>query len=174
MKEWIESGSDFRRLVTTFKRSAWRWECQGVYREPSERESFRLWQQGTQDASFLNGWLETVRAIRADGRTFERVRMVTQPQTDYLRWMFTLSHLNIEAGEDIRWLSEADAKMLGAPPFDYYLLDDELVAVLQFGENGVTGAEVTDDSQAVEDAQRWRKMAWANATPHTKYMSRST
>ncbi|MGH3517015.1 MAG: DUF6879 family protein [Haloechinothrix sp.] len=174
MKEWIEPGPDFRRLVTGFARTAWRWECQGTYREPSEQEPFRLWREGRSDASFLDGWLGTVRGFCAEGRTFERVRMVTQPPTEYLRWQFSLTGLNVEAGEDIRWLSEADAKTFGAPTFDYYLLDDDLVVVMQFGDGGVAGAEVTDDPSAVEEAQRWRTVAWAHATPHTKYMSRST
>lgn len=174
MKERIEPGPDFRRVVTSFKRSAWRWECQGTYREPGEKQPFELWREGRPDSSFLNSWLDTVRGFRAEGRTFERVRMVTDPPAEYLRWQVSLTHLNVEAGEDIRWLSAADTRMLDGPPFDYYLLDDELVVLMEFDDNGVAGATVTDERADVEDAQRWRTVAWAHAMPHTQYMSRST
>lgn len=167
---------EFFRTITSFSSSAWRWECQGVYHEPDEQEPFALWRQGRPDYSFLDDWLAMVRQWRADGKTFQRVRMLTDPATDYLRWMLSLTHLNVEAGDDIRWLSEADATRLGAPPDDFYLLDDELVVVMHFGNSGVAGAEVTDDPARVEAARRWRALAWQHAIPHTEYLasSRST
>lgn len=171
---WVERGADFVELVTGFEHTAFRWECQGTYREPSEREPFRLWQEGTPDHSFLDGWLAKVRAMRAGGKTFARVRMITDPPTEYLRWMVGLTHLNVEAGEDIRWLSEADARAFGAPTDDYYLLDDACVAILHFDENGVAGADVTGNPAQVERARRWQRLAQMNATPHAIYMSRST
>lgn len=164
--------AEFGRLVRSFKRSAWRWECQGVYHEPSERKPFQLWQQGQIDRSYLERpWLQRVRQLRAAGRTWERARMLTDPLTEYLRWMLEFTYLNVEAGEDIRWLGEADARRLGAPGYDYYLLDDELVVVLEFGDQGVTGAEVTDDAGRLAAARAWRDLAWANATPHAEYMT---
>lgn len=133
-----------------------------------------MWREGRPDNSFMDAWLDIIRRMRDEDRTFERVRMVTDPQTEYLRWMLSFTHLNVEAGEDIRWISEGDAKMLGAPTHDFYLLDDERVVVMRFDDNGVAGAEVTDDRKAVEEAQRWRTIAWAHAIPYAEYMSRST
>ncbi|MQA61040.1 MAG: hypothetical protein GEU86_06015 [Actinophytocola sp.] len=162
----------FRELVRSFSRSAFRWECQGVYHEPSEKVPFRLWQEGRPDYSFMDSWVERVRGWRVEGKTFERVRMVTDPPTDYLRWMFEFTHLNVEAGEDIRWLAEADAKALDAPTHDYYLFDDDVFVILEFGDHGVVGADIVEDAVAIEGAQRWRRLAWANAMPHDEYMSR--
>lgn len=166
------SRDEFARLVRSFKRSAWRWECQGEYHEPSERESLRLWHEGRDDPSRAERpWLQRMRQLRAEGRTWARVRMMTEPPTEYLRWMFDGTHLNVEAGEDIRWLDEADAHRLGAPEYDFYFLDDELLVVLQFGEEGVIGADVSDDPVRVAEAREWRDRAWANATPHAEYMA---
>lgn len=161
----------FRDLIRSFRQSSFRWECQGVYHEPSERVPFQLWKEGRPDYTFMDGWREIVRGWTAEGKRFERVRMVTDPPTEYLRWMFEFTHLNVEAGEDIRWLGESDAKMLGAPTNDYYLLDDRLLVILEFSESGVVGADVIDDAEQLRAAQRWRELAWANATPHTEYMA---
>lgn len=165
--------AEFAELVTSFKRSAWRWECQGTYHEPDEAEPFHLWKEGRPDTSFMDDWVYLVRSWRADGKKFERVRMVTDPPTEYLTWLVSFTHLNVEAGEDIRWMSEADARMLGAPTHDFYILDDDQLVILEFGETGVVGADVTDDATQLEGALRWRKLAWENSTPHAIY-TRST
>jgi len=165
--------AEFFRTITSFARSAWRWECQGVYHEPEEQEPFARWRQGRPDYAFLDDWLAMVRSWRADGKTFERVRMLTDPPSDYQRWMLSLTHLNVDAGDDIRWLGEADARRLGAPSEDFYLLDDERVVLMRFGEGGVAGAEVTDAPARVEAARRWRTLAWQHAIPHTEYVASS-
>ncbi|MQA08436.1 MAG: hypothetical protein GEU98_07755 [Pseudonocardiaceae bacterium] len=166
MREWVGPGSDFFRLCTEYRRSSWRWECQGVYHEPDEQEPIRQWREGHQDLSFMDGWVATIRRLRAEGKTFERVRMVTEPPTEYLRWMFSFTHVNIEAGEDIRWITEGRARQISMPEHDFYLFDDDRVAILHFGEHGVSGAEVTDDPEVLTQHQRWRDLVWPLAIPH--------
>lgn len=163
---WVEPGPEFAELCRSFDHSAWRWECQGTYREAEEQEPFRAWQDGRRDDSFIQPWLEQIRAFRAAGKRFERVRMMTDPPTQYLRWMFEITPLNVEAGEDIRWIGEAHARKLGAPEHDFYLFDDRLVAVLHFGDTGVAGAEVTDDAATVARHRQWRDTVWPVAVPH--------
>ncbi|MCP2255498.1 hypothetical protein LY13_004274 [Prauserella aidingensis] len=168
MSEWVEPGPDFFDLVTGVRVSSWRWECQGEYREPDEREPWRRWRDGRPDNSFMHGWVKTIRSITEAGKRFERVRMVTEPPTDYLQWMFSFTHINIEAGEDIRWLAEsrAHALELPMPEHDFYIIDDERVAILHFGENGVAGAEVLDDPETLAKHRQWRDLVWPMAVPH--------
>jgi hypothetical protein len=163
---WVARGDEFAALFRGFQRSAWRWECQGTYHEPSEREPFRRWQAGDPDPTYLDGWAATVRGFRAAGKTFQRVRMVTEPPTEYLRWMFEVTSKNVAAGEDIRWITESDAVALGAPRHDFYVFDDERVAIMSFDTNGVAGAEVTDDPATLAQHRRWRDLVWSRATPH--------
>jgi hypothetical protein len=165
---WIKPGAEFADLCRNFAHSAWRWECQGTYHEAEEREPLLAWRDGHPDNSFLTPWLDQIRALRAQGRTFERVRMMTDPPTEYLRWMFEITHLNVEAGEDIRWIGEDHARRLGAPGEDFYLFDDRLVATLHFDENGVAGAEVTDDPDTVARHRQWREIVWPVAVPHNE------
>lgn len=169
MSRWIQPGPEWAELFHSFRRSAWRWECQGTYREPGEREPFRLWRKGRRDDSFLDGWLAKVRGWCAQGKTFRRVRMVTEPPTEYLRWMFEVTDLNVAAGEDIRWISETDARRLGMPGHDFYLLDDERVVIMHFGDDGLAGAEVTSDPAVLAEHQRWRDRVWPVAVPHAQF-----
>jgi hypothetical protein len=129
----------------------------------------QLWREGRPNSSFLDGWLKKVRGYRAEGKTFQLVRMVTEPPTEYLRWMFTITPLNVEAGEDIRWINQTDARQLQMPSYDFYILDDEQVAIMHFDDNGFSGAEVTSDSTVLAEHQECRGRAWAVATPHAEY-----
>jgi hypothetical protein len=166
MKQWVGSGAEFFQLCTTYQCSSWRWECQGTYHEPNEREPLQRWREGSTDLSFMNGWIATVQRLRAEGKTFDRVRMLTEPPTEYLRWMLSLTQLNVDAGEDIRWIPESRARELSMPTYDFYLFDDARVAIMHFNENGVSGAEVTDDPDVLAAHQVYRDLVWPIAIPH--------
>lgn len=165
---WVRPGAEFAELLLSFERSAWRWECQGTYREPDESEPLQAWREGRPDDGFLDGWLAQIRQLRATGRTFERVRMLTDPPTEYLKWMISLTHRNVEAGEDIRWIDEHEAREFDAPRYDFYLLDDRLVAQLHFDATGLAGAEVTNEPGTVIEHRRWRDVLRSVAVPHDK------
>lgn len=162
----------FPELFDTFSSTAWRWECQGEYHEPDEAEPFAAWKVGHPDDSFLQPWCEKIRKLTGEGKTFGRVRMLTEPLTEYLEWMLSFTHLNIDAGEDIRWIAESTVTALpDRPRDDFYIFDDVRVATLLFDENGVCGAEVTDDRDSVQRALKWRHLVSDLAIPHSKYLT---
>jgi len=165
---WVRPGAEFAELLRSFESSAWRWECQGTYREPDESEPLQAWRDGQPYDGFMDGWLAQIRQLRAADRTFERVRMLTDPPTEYLSWMIGITHLNVEAGEDIRWIDEQEARELGAPRYDFYILDDRVVARLHFATIGLVGAEVTDEPGTVIEHRRWRDVVRPVAVPHDK------
>lgn len=157
--------AEFKALLDTWHRSAWRWECQGVYREPSEVQPLRQFLAGEPDQSWFTGWLTRVRAWTAAGQHMGRVRALTDPLTDYLRFELSITPPAIEAGEDIRFLPAGRAAELALPTDDFWLFDDERVAVLVFGEHGVSGAEVITDPGKVAAYRAWRDTAIAAAIP---------
>lgn len=166
MVDLVQPGEDFGRLFREFERTAWRWECQGTYREPSEVEPWQLWRDGLpDDFEWMQGWLTDIRAATSQGRTFERVRMLTDPLTEYLRWQAEVTPLNVAAGEDIRVLPEARARDLEMPEHDFWLFDDQRVAVLRFGGAGLEGAEIITTPEVVRRHQAWRDLAWSHASP---------
>jgi hypothetical protein len=68
-------------------------------------QGFADW-QATGDTSTYD-WgdhLDIVRAAVACGVTFRRVRVVSEPLSEYMRWEHACTGTNVQAGADVRWL----------------------------------------------------------------------
>ncbi|WP_031467078.1 DUF6879 family protein [Sciscionella sediminilitoris] len=163
----------FDALFERWEHSCWRWECQGDYSEPDESGPFDDWKAGHPDNSFLDPWLAQVRAWVAEGKTFARVRMLTDPLTEYLQWMITVTELNIAAGEDIRWITQDQVRRLEPPIEDFYLFDERLVATMKFEAGRLRGAEVTDEPAELARHILWRDRLTAVSLPHADVVQRS-
>ena len=165
-------GEDFADLFRTFSRWAWRWEAQGTYRQPDEVEPWQRWREGvpaTADLEWLRPWLDDVQAATRAGRRFERVRLMTEPPTEYLRWQMDVTPANIAVGEVIRLLPESKAWALGLPREDFWLFDDERVAVLHFTSDDLKGAEIITDPATVARYRSWRDLAVRHAVAFEEY-----
>jgi hypothetical protein len=162
----------FVALFDTIGRSSWRWECQGHY--AVDEPQVDLWRTGQphEDTDDDRAWFGYVDGLRRRGIPFERVRMLTEPLTTYLRWMLATTHRNVDAGEDIRWITQSKARELGMPDYDFYILDDDRLVILRFDDDTVLlGADVTDDPDAVARHQEWRSLVWRHAVPHREYLA---
>jgi hypothetical protein len=165
-------GQDFAHLFATFRQSAWRWECQADYHEPEETDAFATFAAGDEpDMSFTTQWRENVRRATREGRRFERVRVLTEPMTDYLRFQMWAAYGNAAAGEEIRVLNTAQAEQLDLPGHDFWLLDDSLVAVLHFDSHGMIAAELLREAATVNQHRRWRDIAWSHAAPFEEILT---
>lgn len=162
----LVAGDGFHQLFRTFRDTAFRLETQGVYQEPTEDEPLRRFLAGEPpDDGWLQPWLDLVRLAKAGHRAFRRVRVLTEPLTDYLRFEMDLAlRQNIPAGEDIRALSSTEADALGLPKdIDFWMFDDDRVGLMHFGDRGMLGLEMITDASAVEQYRRWRDRAWSSA-----------
>ena len=170
MPERVTVGQ-FDQLYATFQHSVFRWEAQSAYHEPEEAEPFRRWQETGQptDLGYLADWLTTVRAAIDAGKHFERVRVCHTPPTTYQRWANHIVPANIAAGEDVRIMAEADALRLELPVYDFCIFDDRLVARMEFGETGMTGAVLDDGAAELARHRQWRDEAWQHAVPFQDY-----
>ncbi|GGS37055.1 DUF6879 family protein [Actinokineospora fastidiosa] len=170
----LVTGDGFAELFRTFTRSAFRWEARPAYCEDYEAEPLRKWRAGEpDDLAWMAGWLDGIRAAAAEGRRFERVRLYTVPPTEYLRWQQHVTPANVEAGEDIRVITEGQARALGLPEHDFWLFDGRLVARMHFGDDGRwRGAELINETDTVARHRAWRDLAWEHATPYPQYRDR--
>lgn len=168
----INGRDEFGALFPGIKRRSWRWECQGYYNVDDEK--MVRWREGKpplEDPEH-RPWVEFQRGLKEAGIPFERVRMLTEPLTEYLRWMLDITDWNVDAGEDIRWLPESKARELDMPRYDFYLFDDNRVVILLFDDEKVlTGAEIVDDADFVAQHQEYRQRVWSLATPHREYVN---
>ena len=166
------SPDELGALLAGVRRSSWRWECQGYYAvDAAEVDAWRAGRD-VEQTDDDRAWLAYIVRLRDTGVPFERVRMLTEPLTDYLRWMLDTTHINVAAGEDIRWIEQARARRLGMPDYDFYLLDDERVAFLRFDDAAeLVGVDVDDDVDIVRTHQHWRERVWPLATRHDDYIA---
>jgi hypothetical protein len=160
----------FDELFEGIERSSWRWECQGYYAiDQNQLQRWRVGQgeRGTPDDL---AWRTYIQGLRSRGIPFERVRMLTEPLTDYLRYQLDTTDWNIESGEDIRWISQSTAGELGLPDYDYYIFDDNRVLIFRFDDaKNLLGVDVDDDPDVVQRHQTWRATVWPRATAHAEY-----
>lgn len=166
------TGERFRDLFTSFERTADKLETRDRYSSPTEDEAVRQFLAGEPlDLSWLDRWFGMVRSATAAGKQFSRVRVVTEPLSDYKRFEMAVCPRTVEAGEDIRYLPRPQATALGLPARDFWLFDNKRLALLHFDDDDrFLGAELVDDVGAVEQHRRWFKAVQAAAVPFAEYV----
>jgi hypothetical protein len=167
----LVSPKEFADLFSSFANTAFRLETRDFYDDDSEHEPFRRFLAGEPaDDSWTADFCEAVRSRVAEGKRIERVRVVTEPHSDYVRWSLTVARLNVQAGEDIRYLPRAKAQELGLPDEDYWLFDSRRAAVLRFDDaDRLLGAELIEDPAEVVKRCHWRDMARHHAIEWRRY-----
>lgn len=145
----------------------WRWECRGDY-STVDADLLERWRAGRgRDPQEDRPWVEYVQGLRQRGVRFERARRLTEPLTEYLRMQVDFTYMNIEAGEDVRWVAPAAAAEVGMPDYDFYLVDDGRVAVLDFDADGqFADARTSTTREVVTRHVAWRDLIWPHAVPH--------
>lgn len=112
-----------------------------------------------------------LRGHRAAGRACRRLRIISEPLSDYQRW--TLSHVSafVDAGEEVGYIHRPKlATVLLPGSGDFYVFDDELVLFLHYAGYGKTASfETTDDPKTVETCREAFEAVWELATPFRDY-----
>ena len=103
--------------------------------------------------------------------TIRRVRVVSEPVPDYIRWEHTCTRLNVEAGEDSRWLPRTKAVGLLLPGADCWVSGHRVVR-WNFRRGDGTDPHhhtLSSDPRTIRDIVAAFEMAWGRATPHEEY-----
>jgi hypothetical protein len=132
----------FEQLVqdfdSLFRHRVFRLETLDWYDAPNEREPYARFLAGQPaDSSWREPWKRLVRETRASGRIMQRVHVVTEPVSDYIRFELLRAYpANVEAGEDVRILGREAASQLILPDTDFWLFDDDLAAEFDYDGRG--------------------------------------
>lgn len=168
----LVSGEAFLQLFRDTERTAYRLEVRTSYGIPEEDEPYRRFLAGDDPGlDWFEPWLNLMREEIGKGKRVERVRLVDDPPSDYLRFELWGTPYNLAAGEDIRYLQRGKpAGGIVLPAYDYWLFDSQTVARLQFGDHDhFLGVTLSDDPADVLRHVQWRDAAWQHAITFEDY-----
>ena len=107
------------------------------------------------------------------GKSVRRVRIVSEPLSDYQRWSYSIAYPMVEAGEDIRWVPRQLVSSVALPGNDYYLFDDQLVVFLIYAGSGLAVDKVTStDPGDIRLCRSAFETVWKLSIPHSDYKPR--
>jgi len=142
--------ADLGELLSSFQRSAFRLETLDRYTIPGEEawlEAFRCDGSIPDLTPETYPWLKLVADATAAGRAVQRIHIVGQPPSEYVRWELGMYRLLAAAGEDIRIADRGRHPELGDLGPDFWLFDGAIAAVMRYDPEGrYLGAEVADDA----------------------------
>ncbi|MFF0860880.1 DUF6879 family protein [Nonomuraea sp. NPDC003560] len=162
------SEAELGDLLSTFTTSAFRFELRERYNSAVGAEPFRKWQAGElDDYAWHRSWMDKISRDVAAGKSWQRVRIVSVPPSEYTRYGIDVARLSVQAGEDIRYLRRDIAEQIGLQPYDAWLLDDVRLIRLHFSDVDDTfaGAELVTDTEVVLRHREWRDLALRHAQP---------
>jgi hypothetical protein len=131
------------------------------------------WREGRRfdPAERWKDWFDLIRETVTRGVQVRRIRVVSEPITDYTRYEYDVtSDHNIAAGELVRWLPRRNAIRLLVPTVDFWVFDRSTVVFNHFDGPGnwVTEERRDDHALAAQCATAF-DAAWEIATPHQQY-----
>lgn len=170
------SGQEWASLFTSFTGSAFRLETLQHYAEPAEHEAFAKFRAGEDAVMELAWWTDLARRHTTAGRSMSRVRVVTEPPSDYTRFELLAYPLMAAAGDDIRVIPVTQGGWpAGVPHEDFWLFDERDVWVLTYDDAGAPQrAELLDGRGSLTEHLRWRDNALTQAIPVNDYLKAST
>lgn len=167
------SYEELKSLLTSFQREALHLEMRDSYGTAAEIPHLAKWEAGEpDDTDWLQPWFGTVRAGVQAGKAFRRARIVSEPISDYQKWVLKDSHLFVEAGEDIGWIPRSRVSTVALPGNDFWLFDDRVVVFLIFAASGlVVDRQKTTDRTAIELCRTAFDAVWKLSIPDSEYQT---
>ncbi|MGW7445428.1 DUF6879 family protein [Kitasatospora sp. NPDC054795] len=163
---------DFAELLEQCQQSAVHLELRDSY---AATDRFEAWQRGERinwedRESWWHPYDQLIADAVARGVVIRRARVVSEPVSDYIRWEHYVTHANVTAGEQVRWLPRRQATIIPLPGNDFWLFDGALLRVHHFsGDGAVVEDEITADPEAVKLCTTAFEAVWELAIPHQLY-----
>lgn len=148
----MSSIPEFAELLASTRASAVHLEMRDAY---YSNPRFEDWQAGRlfdwdDRASWWRPFHQNIADAVASGVAVRRVRIVSEPVTDYIRWEHYQTRANVEAGEEVPWLPRHHAWDLLLPGSDLWIFDGRLMRVHHFSGDGEwIGKELCDTPSVV-------------------------
>ncbi|MCX5014872.1 hypothetical protein OG765_37060 [Streptomyces sp. NBC_00555] len=151
-------------------------EMRDAYAVDYETGPFAEWRAGHRPdpadrASWWRPWLDLISATVTRGVSVRRARIVSEPVSEYTRFLYDGTFTNVAAGEDVRWLARRRASDLALPGTDFWLIDGRLIRWNHFtGDGASVGGEMSEDPAAAKLCGEAFDGVWSRAIPHDRYV----
>jgi len=169
-----EPDPPFEVLLRACTSSAVHLEMRDAY-TPSD-PWFRAWLDGDNEEfgrRLRRPWLDLIREVTGRGVVIRRVRVVSEPVSDYVRFEHATTDSNIGAGEQIRWLPRRLASGLLLPGNDYWVFDGQRAQFNYFsGAGDFLATRLCDNPDVVRQCTAAFEAVWKRAVPHEEYRLR--
>jgi hypothetical protein len=163
------------KFLTTFRHEALHLEMRDVYATDIEKDRFATWLAGqpldsAAEAAWWQPWFDLMKRNTDAGKTLRRLRIVSEPISDYIRFEWLDAAQLVRAGEDVRWLPRRKASPLLLPGNDFWMFDQQTVVFTYFsGDGHVLDHEITTEPTIVARCAEAFEQAWRIAIPHHAY-----
>lgn len=160
--------ADLRELLRAATRRALHLELRDCY-ERTER--FVAWQSKApfDRTELAAGWRELLAPLVSRGGDVRRLRVVSEPISEYVRYEYEVTPENLAAGEQVRWLPRQRASNLRFPGNDFWLIDDRLLFNISGGDGQYLDVEQNDDPEVIDFCLASFEAAWCRAVDHSDY-----
>jgi len=169
----------FEQLVrdfdSMFQHRVFRLETLDYYDAPNETVPWAQFHAGQPaDWAWREPWKRLVRDVRASGRVMERVHVVSEPISEYVRFeMLRVYPANVDAGEDVRIIDRWRAQVSGLIQYDFWLFDDDLAVLLEYDSvGGVCKVTKTADPILLPHLRDTRNEALRRSIPLARYVAK--
>jgi len=156
-------------LLNSAQRRVLHLEMRDVY---ARSQAFEEWLAGRPyDRTAADGqWRSLIAPLVARGVDVRRLRVVSEPVTNYIRYEHEVtSAANLAAGERVRWLPRGRASDLTFPGNDFWLVDDRLLFNISSGDGDWLGVESNDEPGVAKFCASAFEAAWDRGIDHNDY-----
>ena len=169
-----QSVGRFAEIMAGVRHSAVHLEMRDYYGVEDEMKHFAAFQRGTwamaAERADRRAWLDLVAEAVGRGVSVRRARIVSTTVSDYIRYEHAGTQMNIEAGEQVRWLARRSVSDLGLPGNDFWLFDDRLVQFNVFdGLGRWVGTDFSEEPDVVRLCSAAFESVWERAVPHAEF-----
>ncbi|MCX5169289.1 DUF6879 family protein [Streptomyces antibioticus] len=167
----------FDELMEATRTSAVHLEMRDQYAVGDEAEDYDAWMRtGRRDtdptSEYWAPWVDMISRAVDRGVVVRRARIVSEPVTDYIRYEHAGTVVNVQAGEQVRWLPRRSAADLLLPGADLWIFDGTQVLFNHFAGSGDWGdpaMELRTEPTVVKQCSDAFEAVWERAVPHDDY-----
>lgn len=160
-------------LFNDVGQSWFRLETLQTYAVDYEQHEFEQFQATGRLDRPWGAWQQMIRRHTEARRHLQRVHIVAEPLTDYLRYEFAAYRQNVEAGEDVRLLPVRAGDWPPDLPQgdDFWLFDNREVWDMHYDTDGrFIRAALNTSADRLQQCQAWRNAAAAQAVTLADYL----